>query len=214
MYFISIRSADIQEGKGTYILALPASTARRAVQEVLSKAVARVIESRAGAAEHAVAIIASIRIVGSSCIPAHNALTLLIARRALATSTLEPVAAIRTIRIRLIFRAIRSGSRAAFLRIARADAGTAHGLWRSELAVLAAVLVGVVADGAFFEFAGSGVATLVVAAALGPAAIALLVTFYDAVAAGLALDGDDVAVVGEAAGFDAVATESGANVSD
>jgi hypothetical protein len=55
---------------------------------------------------------------------------------------------------------------------------------------------------------------LVVAAALGSTTIALLVAFYDAVAASLPLDGHDVTVVSEAAGFDAVAAKSGANVSD
>ena len=77
---------------------------------------------------------------------------------------------------------------------------------------MAAIFVGVVADGAGVEFAGCGVAALVGAAAGGPAAVAVFAFFDDAVAALVAGDGRHALVVGEAGRFHGVAEQGRADV--
>lgn len=82
------------------------------------------------------------------------------------------------------------------------------------MAVATAVFGGVVADSTGLEFAGSGIAAGIVATALLTTAIAVFAFLDDTVATLLASDGGDAAVVGEAVGFDAVAQEGRADVSD
>lgn len=82
------------------------------------------------------------------------------------------------------------------------------------MAVAAAVFVGIVTDSVVFEAARVGIAAAVRAALLLAAAVALLITFYDAVTAALAGNGGDVAIVGEATRLDAITTKRRADVTD
>lgn len=82
------------------------------------------------------------------------------------------------------------------------------------MAVFAAVLVGVVADGGAFELAGRGVTAGVVSARGRAAAVAILAFLDNAVAALLARDGSDAFVVDKRGGVDTVAAEGGADVAD
>jgi hypothetical protein len=75
------------------------------------------------------------------------------------------------------------------------------------LAASAAVFVGVVADGVVSESASTRIAALVASTTLITATIAFFVAFYNAVAARLALDCDNAAIVGETARLHAVAAE-------
>lgn len=88
------------------------------------------------------------------------------------------------------------GSAAGLGDVAFSGAGAADGVGGGELALIAAAVVGVIAHGAAFKFAGLGVTAGVVAAAFFVAAVTLLVAFDDAVAALAAADGHDAAVVG------------------
>lgn len=84
-------------------------------------------------------------------------------------------------------------------------AGSANDARGGEVAVFAAVLVGVVTDGGVFKFAGRGVAASVVPAGCRAAAVAILAFLDNAVAALLAGDGSEAFVVDERGGADAVA---------
>lgn len=106
------------------------------------------------------------------------------------------------------------GARAGLLRVAGAGAGAADGAGGGELAAVAAVLVGVVADGAGLEAAGARVAAGVRGAVGLAAAVAVLAVLDDAVAALVAGDGGDAAVGGEAGRVDAVAADAAADVAD
>jgi hypothetical protein len=99
-------------------------------------------------------------------------------------------------------------SRADFGDIAGASAGAAGCVCGFELAAGTACFVGIVADCVVFEFARGRVAAGVVAAACRSSAIAILAAFYNTVAALAAGIGDDVFVVYQTVGLDAVSAYS------
>lgn len=167
----------------TYVLACAPSGAAGAVQEVLLQSIAPGSKLWACTAQHAVAVVTSIRIVALS-IAAHDGLALHVSARALTRRASESVATVGTIGLCLVFGAIRRGARASFLWIAGADRGAADGIGRGELAVAAAVLVGIVTDGIVDELARLWVAACVVFATRLATTVALLVAFDDAVTAG------------------------------
>lgn len=176
--------------------ACAAPSAGSAIQEVLLQTIASVArEFRTGTAHHAVGVIARVCVVALR-VAAHDCLALLVAGGALSAGTLQPIPAVLTIRLRLVLRAIRRVTGASLLGVAGAGARTTNSLSRGELAVLATVLIGVVADGVTDEFTGLGIATAVASTARRAAAVALLITFDDAVAASLARNSGNTAVVG------------------
>jgi len=175
------------------------TSAGRAVEEVLLHAVTRVgAESGTTTAQSAAAAVAGIRVVILR-VASHDRLALQIARRALAARTCHVVgAAARRVLLVLVLGAVRVGSGAALFGVAFADTGAADGRRRRELAIPAAVLVGVVAHSVRLELARSRIAAVVIATSRRATAIALLVALDDSVTASLACDGSDVPVVGEA----------------
>lgn len=127
----------------------------------------------------------------------HDRLALLVAGCTLSAGTLQAVATVLAIRLRLVVWTVRRITGTFFLGITGARARTANGLCGGELAVLAAVLIGIVADGIVDEFAGLWIAAAVASTACRAAAVALFVTFDDAVAAGLPGYGGNTTIVGE-----------------
>ena len=98
--------------------------------------------------------------------------------------------------------------------VAWPSAGSADGACSRKLTLATAVLIRVVTYCVVPESACAGVATLVVATTSGSAAIALFVSFYNAVATSLASNGADVPVVGKTSRLDTVASKCRANVSN
>jgi len=190
----------------------PARTAS-SVQETLLESITSRPKLWACTAKHAVAVVASIRIVALS-VATHNSLALHISACALPTSTCKPIAAAGAVWLCLVFGAVWRAARAHFLGIAIANRVAAHGIGRGKLAVAAAIFVGVIADGVVDEFAGCGVAACVVFAACGATAVTLLVALDNAVAAGLTGEKGDVSVVGETLRLDAISSECRADVAN
>lgn len=179
------------------VVATATAGTRRTIQEVLLQSIAHIASKLwTRAAEHAIAVVAGISVVALG-IATHDCFALHISRRALPTSTAQPIAAVRAILLVLVFRAVRAASGTCLLGIALANASAADGVGRGKLAVSAAVLVGIIADGVVLESTSVGVTARILATASRTTAIALLVTFYDAVSAGLASDGSNVPVVSE-----------------
>jgi hypothetical protein len=173
-------------GKGrTYVLTGSSSDAGSAVEEILLEAVARVAEFGGGTGEHAVAVVAGVGVVPLG-VATHDGFTLLVARGTLSGSAFETTAAVCAVVLGFVFGTVGSVAGAFFLGIALAAGGATDRVGACELAVSAAVFVGVVADGVVLEFAGLRVAALVVAAGGIATAVALFVAFYDSVSAGLA----------------------------
>lgn len=201
----------------TYIRAFPSTTAPRAVQEILLHRIADAgAEFRTRAAQGTILRVARIGIVIAR-IASHQRLTLLVPARALPTRALQTgarVAARLSVGGKGVGRAGGVFARACFLRVALSGAWSADDARGGEVAVFAAVLVGVVADGGVFKLAGRGIAASVVPARCRAAAVAILAFLDNAVAALLAGDGSEAFVVDERGGVDAVAAESGANVAD
>jgi len=162
-------------------------------------------EFGAGAAELAVAVVASVCVVALG-VAAHDGLALLVPGCTLATGTSKSITAAITIWLGLVFRTVGAGSAASLLGIAFANTGPTHSARGGELTVTAAVFVGVIADSVAPEFARSRVAATVATAACCSTTIALLIAFDDTVATGLTGDGADSPIVSEAAGFDTVAS--------
>ena len=197
----------------TYIDTVPACTLGP-VEEVLSQAKAPV-ESKLGrsAREHAARAITGVGVV-ALVVSAHQGPTLLIPTRTLATRTVHSIATVGARFCPPILGTVRGRAVARLLGIAGALTRPADGSGRGQLAIPAAVLVAVVADGVVLEPTRGCVAAGVVAARAGPAAVAVLAFFDDAVAAHGVADGGDAAVVGETAGVDRVALQGGADVAD
>jgi len=185
----------------------------RAIEEILLQTVAHTSPKlRATTRERAAAAIARIRLVSLRIAP-HQRLALLISTRTLAARALQSATTALARLLPLVLGTVRTRAITCLLGIAGALGRAADGGAGCELAALAAVLVGVVADGVVFEFACAGVATRVVAALVGAAAVTVFAIFYDAVAAYGVADGRDAAVVGETSGCDRVALQRGTYVS-
>lgn len=141
-----------------------------------------------------------------------DAATLLIARCALpARAALSTVTAISIV-LDFVLRAVRAVAGALLLGVAFAVGGATHCVCRCKLAVAAAVLVAVVAHSVLLELARLGVAAGVVAAACLATTIALFIALDYAVAASLAHDSLDIAVVRQTGALDAVSPQSGTDV--
>ena len=213
-------AADPAGAGADAVLAGAAAVAGRAVEEVLLHVVAVLGAQLRRRARHdaAAGLRGASRRVVARGQRAHEGLALLVAGGALARGAREPGAAVAAGRavVRLGVLGARGGiARARLLGVAAAGAGAAHGPLRGELALVgAAVLVGRVADRVVLVLARGGVAAVVVAAALLPAAVALLVLLDDAVAALAASDRVDAPVVAQTRGADAVAAHGRADVPD
>lgn len=104
--------------------------------------------------------------------------------------------------------------RTGFLGIALSGAGSADDARGGELAIAAAVFVGVVANGGVLEFAGRRFTARIVAAG-GSTTTVTVFTFLDyAVPTLLACDSGDAFVINERGGVDTVAAEGGADVAN
>lgn len=188
--------------------------AGRPVEKVLLQAVAdAAAKLGAAAGERAAPRVAGISLVALG-VGAHEGAALLVAAGALPAGALQTIATAGAGLLPLVLGAIRRVAGTRLLGIASALAGAADGRVGGELALAAAVFVGVVADGVVLEAAGGGVAAGVVATLGLAAAVAVLALFDDAVAADGLADGGDAAVVCEARGLDAVAQQGGADVAD
>jgi hypothetical protein len=81
------------------------------------------------------------------------------------------------------------------LGIAGSGAGSADGVRGCELTIATAIFVTIVADGIVLKFARGRVAACIGPAAICASAITLLISFYNAVAAGLAAEESDTPVI-------------------
>jgi hypothetical protein len=130
-YTLCYVSTTIHTGLGrkgeTYVTTLSPTSTTRPVQEVLLQSVTAVCAKlRARTAQHAVCVIARVRIVGL-CITAHDGLALQIPRCTLSRCTSESIATARAIILSLVFRAVRIRSCAELLRVAGASGIAADG---------------------------------------------------------------------------------------
>jgi len=193
---------DHTKGDTTYVLAVPATTALRTIEEVLLQTKADVrSELRTCAADHATLAVARASVVALG-VAAHSRLALHVATSALTGSALQALATAVAIWLGFVTRTATGVSRTDFLRVAVTSASPADGALRLELAVIAAVFVSVIADGAVLVLARFGVAARVVSAAFGATAITVFAGLDDTIAALLACNGRDVPIVREAVGVD------------
>lgn len=165
------------------------------------------------AAKTASVAIARIGIITAS-VAAHDSLALLVSGCTLPARARQAITAIAAIRRSDITGACWRASSADFLWVTIASRSTADGSVGSELAIFAAVLVAIVADGVVLELACRGIAATVIATSRFTTAVAILAFFDNAVAALLARDGGDALVGGEALCVDAVAAHGSADVAD
>ena len=103
---------------------------------------------------------------------------------------------------------------ASFFGVAGAGRGSTYLRGGRELAFVAAVFVGVVADSVAAEFACCCITAGIVAAAAGTATVAVFAVFNDAVAALIPGNGNDAFVRGEAGCVNSVTADGGADVTD
>lgn len=100
------------------------------------------------------------------------------------------------------------------MRIALACARSADRASRGKLAASTTILIRVVADSGTFEFTGRSVTASVVATGGGAAAVAVFTILDNAITALLTCDGRDALIVNEGGGVDAIAAESGTDVTN
>lgn len=105
-------------------------------------------------------------------------------------------------------------ARADFLRVTRAGRRPTDLARRRKLAVVAAIFIGIVADGVILELACRRIAAGVAAAALGATTVAVFAVFDDTIATLVAGDSDDAFVRGQTCRVDGVAAEGRADVAD
>ena len=196
------------------VLAGAAAAALGAVEEVLLQAVADVgAELGRAAGDDARGGVAGVGVVALG-VAAHDRLALLVSRRALAAGTLQAIAAVVSIRLCVVIRTVRCVAGALLFGIAGTRTCPADRLSRGELTVFAAILVGIIAHSVVLEPAGIWVTTAVGSTSLLTTAIALFVSFDNAVAACLTRDGGDTPIIGQTGRFDAVPAQRGTNVAN
>jgi hypothetical protein len=139
---------------------------------------------------------------------------LLIPARTLSARALETIPAARAVWLCDIGWASSRATRADLLWIAVPGRSTADGIGRCKLTLVAAVLVGVVADCARLELARGRIAAGVATTAIRTATITLLAFFHDAIAALLSTDGSDTLIRAEALRVDTVAAHSCTDIAD
>jgi hypothetical protein len=181
----------------TYVLAGTTTSTCGTIQEVLLQTIAHTSSKLwATAAEHAVAVVASVRVV-ALCIASHDCLALLVTRCTLATGACQPVTTTLAIGLGLVFWTVRTCSIACLLRVALASARATDSAGGCKLTVAAAVLVRVIANGSALEFARVWVTTLVVATSGCTATITLFIAFDNTIATCLPCNARDALVVGK-----------------
>ena len=119
-----------------------------------------------------------------------------------------------TIRSGSIHRTSRIRTRTSFLRVTFARTRPTDLIGRSELTVLATILVGIVAEGIFLEPASLGVTAFVVAATGLTSAIAILARLDDAVTTLITGDDRHSLVGRETVRFNAIPSHGRADVTD
>ena len=198
-------------------MTLASTTAYSAVEKILLHTVAHTsAELRGRAREGAILAVAGVGIVLGG-IGTHQGLTLLIPGGALSAGALQVLGRLATslaIWRRLIGRARSGCSGADFLGITLSGAGSAHCAIGSELAALAAVLVGVITDCIVLEFASGRIAARIGPTALGSPTVTVLSFLHDAIATLMARDGRHPLVVFQAVGLDTVAPQGRTHVSN
>ena len=197
----------------THIRTTAATATFRAIQEILLQTIT---DSRpelwASAADGASLAVARVGIVALR-ITAHDRFALLVTTRTLSGCALQSAAAaVLPVGRGNVGRTCARGPCTDLLRIAYAGAGAADGAVRRELAIPTAILIGVVTHRSAREFAGGGIAAVIVTTTFHPATVTLFARLHDAIAAFLARDGVDLCIVRETGRLDAIATDRAADV--
>lgn len=201
--------------EGTYCLSTSTPTSTRGSRdEVLLQTITDITsEFRTCTSDETALAVTRICIVVLR-VAAHDSLALLVATRALTTGALQAIATIGAIWLSLVCGAGRRGARAGFLGITLTRACTTDSTRRSELAVSAAVLVGVIADRARSKLASGRVAARIIFAAFCTSTVAIFTRFDNSITALPSRNRGDTFIVGQTFAVDRIAKHCTANVAD